>query len=306
MLFVPTMKILAEWFRAREFATMTGILMAMGGLGSLGAATPLALLSAWLGWRFSFVVVGLFTLLLAALVWFLVRDRPADMGWPSPAEGTGAKPVPIGLWEGMKQVLRYPPFWPLAVWFFFEMAIFFSFGGLWGGPYLMHVYGLTKAQAGQILSLLAVGMIFGSPWLGRLSNRTFRARKPVIVLCTSVTLGLTAALAFATDALPIWGLHLLCLGLGIFASSVVVVGFTTAKELFPVQIAGTSTGLVNLFPFAGGAVAQPFLGYLLERHGKVGGAFTVAGYRTAFFALFASAAVALLASLALKETMAKE
>ena len=50
-----------------------------------------------------------------------------------------------------------------------------------------------------------------------------------------------------------YGLYLICLGLGMFASAIVVIGFTTAKELFPVQIAGTATGLVNLFPFAGGA-----------------------------------------------------
>lgn len=41
-LFVCTLKILAEWFSIREFVTMTGILMAMGGVGSLSAATPLA------------------------------------------------------------------------------------------------------------------------------------------------------------------------------------------------------------------------------------------------------------------------
>ena len=38
MLFVPTMKILAEWFKADEFAFMTGILMAIGGLGSIAGA----------------------------------------------------------------------------------------------------------------------------------------------------------------------------------------------------------------------------------------------------------------------------
>ena len=47
------MKILAEWFHVREFAVMTGILMAIGGMGSLIAATPLAWLSAGIGWRFS-------------------------------------------------------------------------------------------------------------------------------------------------------------------------------------------------------------------------------------------------------------
>ena len=58
MLFVPTMKILSEWFTPVEFAPMTGILMAMGGIGSLSATTPLVLLSGAIGWRMSFVAVG--------------------------------------------------------------------------------------------------------------------------------------------------------------------------------------------------------------------------------------------------------
>jgi len=303
MLFVPTMKVLAEWFRVREFATMTGILMAMGGLGVLTAATPLAWLSTWIGWRLSFVVVGICTLLLGVLVWAFVRDRPADLGWPSPSEPSGPAPATIGLMQGMKKVLTYPRFWPVAVWFFFDCAVFFSFGGLWGGPYLMQVYGLSKAEAGHILSMIAVGMIVGSPLLSFLSNRVFKARKPMLVLSSLVVLFLTTLLAFYTDRLPLMGLYLITLGLGIFASAIVVIGFTTTKELFPVQMAGTSTGLVNLFPFAGGAVFQPILGFLLERHGRVEGAFTLTGYEEAFFALFLCAIIAFLATLFLKETL---
>jgi sugar phosphate permease len=304
MLFVPTMKTLAEWFRIREFATMTGILMAMGGIGTLTATTPLALLSTWIGWRLSFVVVGIITLVLAILVWLFVRDRPADFGWPSPSEPSGPTPPAVGLLEGMKRVITDPRFWPVAIWFFFDCAVFFSFGGLWGGPYLMQVYGFSKAQAGQILSMLAIGMIVGSPILSFLSNRVFQGRKPVLVLSSFVLLCLTALLAFYTDELPLAGLYLICLGLGIFSSAVVVIGFTTTKELFPVQIAGTSTGLVNIFPFAGGAVFQPLLGYLLESHGRVEGAFTLAGYEQAFLLLFFCSLIAFLASLCLQETLA--
>jgi sugar phosphate permease len=307
MLFVPTLKVLAEWFLAREFATMTGILMAMGGVGSLTAATPLALLSGWLGWRLSFVFVGVLTLVLAGLVWAFVRDRPADLGWPSPAEVQERKAAPprIGLWEGAKKVLGYPYFWPLALWFFFDFAFFFSFGGLWGGPYLMHVYRLGRAESGQILSMLAVGMIIGSPLLSYLSDRVFKGRKPVLVLCSAAVVVLVSLLAFQTDRLSVVGLYALCLALGIFSSAIVAIAFTTAKELFPVQIAGTSTGLVNLFPFAGGAVFQPVLGYILERHGKVGESFTLEGYEQAFFVLFLCAVCAFLSSLFLKETLAK-
>ncbi|UCG13519.1 MAG: MFS transporter [Deltaproteobacteria bacterium] len=306
MLFVPTMKVLAEWFRVREFATMTGILMAMGGLGSLSAAAPLAFLSTRIGWRLSFVAVGIFTLLMATLVWLFVRDRPGDLGWPSPTEPTGITPPAIGLLEGMKKVVTYPRFWPIAIWFFCDCAIFFSFGGLWGGPYLMQIYGLTKAQAGKILSMMAIGMIVGSPLVSFLSNRAFQGRKPVLILSSFITLCLTALLAFRTAGLTVPVLYLLCFALGIFSSAIVVVGFTTTKELFPVRMAGTSTGLVNLFPFAGGALFQPFLGHLLERRGRVEGAFTLAGYQHAFLALFVCGIIAFLACLFLKETLIQE
>jgi sugar phosphate permease len=306
MLFVPTMKVLAEWFRPKEFATMTAILMVMGGLGSLTAASPLAILSNRIGWRLSFVAVGFFTLLMAILVWLFVRDRPADLGWPSPAEPSGSSPAAIGLLEGIKRVLLYPRFWPIAIWFFFDCAIFFSFGGLWGGPYLMQIYGLSKAKAGQILSMIAIGMIVGSPFLSFLSDRIFRGRKPVLLLSSFIVLCLTALLAFYTARLSIPALYLLCLGLGVFSSAIVVIGFTTTKELFPVQIAGTSTGLVNLFPFAGGALFQPFLGYLLERPGKAGDAFSLIGYKQAFLALFLCGLLAFLACLFLKETLVKD
>jgi sugar phosphate permease len=306
MLFVPTLKILAEWFAAREFAVMTGILMALGGVGSLTAATPLAALSSWIGWRMSFVAVGIFTLALAVLVYLFVRNRPSELGWPSPAGHSQSAASPIGLLEGVHKVLAHKHFWPLAIWFFFECGVFFSFVGLWGGPYLAHVYGLDKSEAARILSMVAVGMIIGSPTLSWASNNLLRGRKPVIVLSSFVTLVITAFLAFQTDSISRVGLYLICLGLGVFSSAVVVIAFTANKELFPVQMAGTATGIVNLFPFAGGAVFQPVLGYVLEHYGRVEENFTLIGYRTAFLVLFASGIIALLSSLFVKETLKAE
>jgi sugar phosphate permease len=305
MLFVPTLKILAEWFHAREFAVMTGILMALGGVGSLSAATPLAALSAWIGWRLSFVAVGFFTLALAIFVYFFVRNKPADMGWDSPADQPRLGAAPISLMEGVRKVLTCRAFWPVACWFFFEFAVFFSFGGLWGGPFLAHVYGLEKAQAARILSMMAIGMIFGSPCLSYISNNVFRGRKPVLILCSLVTLVLAGLLAFYTATIPLVGLYLLCLGLGIFSSAVVVIAFTVNKELFPVQMAGTATGIVNLFPFAGGAIFQPILGSVLEHFGREGDKFTLMGYQRAFLILFICAAIAAVSSFLVKETMEK-
>jgi sugar phosphate permease len=307
MLFVPTLKILAEWFRIHEFAFMTGILMAMGGVGALTAATPLVWLSNWIGWRNSFLMVGAFTLILAAAVWIIVRNRPADMGWLVPGESVKVSPQPdIGLLQSVKQVLACRDFWPLAAWFFFNFGLFFSFGGLWGGPYLMHVYGMSKAESGRILSMLAVGLVVGGPFLSWLSDRAFKRRKPVLVLSATCVAALSGLLAFSTANIPVWGLYTLFFLLAMFGNGIVAVTFTMNKELFPVRIAGTATGLVNLFCFAGGAAFQPILGYILEQYEKNGNVFSVAAYQAALLVLFACSLIALGSAVMARETLHKK
>ena len=304
MLFVPTLKVLAEWFRVKEFAMMTGILMAMGGIGSYSAATPLAYISNWIGWRQSFILVGIFTLILGILVWAFVRDRPADKGWPSLYEHSETTQESIPLIPGVKMVIAQPHFWPLSCWFFFTFAIFFSFIGLWGGPYLMQIYGLSKAQAGHILSMAAFGMIAGSPLLSYLSNNLFKARKPVLILTSVLTCITTGTLYFFIQSIPVFLLYLICLGIGIFVGAAAAIGFITNKELFPVAIAGTATGLVNFFPFLGGAVFQVILGTVLDSQGlTASGGFTLAGFRSCFLVLFWCGMVALISSFFLNETM---
>src|SRR5512136_1739841 len=45
MVYIPLMKILAAWYRKNEFASLSGILLAVGNIGALSAAGPLALIS---------------------------------------------------------------------------------------------------------------------------------------------------------------------------------------------------------------------------------------------------------------------
>ena len=103
--------------------------------------------------------------------------------------------------------------------------------------------------------------------------------------------------------LPRPALYAVFFMLSVFASAIVIVGFTTTKELFPVSIAGTSVGAVNLFPFLGGAVYMPLLGRLLDRFPAAESAgYTTEGYTLLLLVLFISALGALICSLMMKET----
>ena len=306
MLFVPSLKVLAEWFRRKEYALAVGILMAVGGVGVLSAATPLAFLNEWFGWRRAFLFVSILTLAVAILVWAFVRNRPEDKGFPSLAKIDGAvhQPVKIGLWEGMKQVISSRYFWPGAIWFFFQGTIFFGFGGMWAGPFLMHVYNLDAIQAGNILNMFALAMILCSPILTWLSNDVFRSRKKILIGNTALLVLTVFVLAAFPSDLNIPLLYVTFFFIGVCSSAIVSVTFTSIKELFPKEIAGTSTGTVNIFPFTGGALAQPFFGYLLERMGKDDDKFfKLEAYRVVFIAMLFAAIVAFVATLFMKETI---
>jgi sugar phosphate permease len=301
MVFIPTMKVLSQWFKAGEFAVMAGILNAVGGLGVLAGTWLLGLLATFVGWRVSFQVIGAVTVVLMALAWLVVRDRPAD----SPNSPV-AQPDAIGLLAGARRVVATRHFWPVAVWFFFDCGIFFGFGGLWGGPYLMHVYGMSKGQTGAVLSMIAWGMIVGSPLLGMLSER-LRSRKRVFILASTV-LSLLLLLAVALPAsLPHWTLFAWFFLFSVFSSAIVIMGFTTTKELFPIAMAGTCVGMVNLFPFFGGAVFMWLLGRILDGYPHaLSTGYSLAGYRVVLLVLLIASALALMCTLAMKETYARQ
>ena len=312
MVFIPTMKIISRWFHANEFALMAGLLNAIGGAGALGATWVLALMTGLFGWRVSFELIGAATFALLLLVWIVVRDRPEDKGWPPLSElaDKQGKTAPamekIPLWDGFRRVVSEKYFWPLAVWYFFDCGIFFGFGALWSGPYLMHVYGLTRAEAGAVLSMIAWGMIGGSPFLGFLSDKVLKSRKKVIVCCSLALALELLLLRIFPSGLSHFTLFVVFLLFALFASSVVVIGFTTTKELFPVEIAGTSVGLVNLFPFLGGAVFMPALGKILDMYPKTpAGAYSLEAYTSILMVLLGSSIVCVLCTFFMKETFPK-
>ena len=309
MVFIPTMKILSRWFHPHEFAFMTGILNAIGGIGVLAATWLLALMTLFFGWRISFELIGCCTFIIVVLVWFIVSDRPEDKGWPSIGElgrekGNVPGPVKqIPLLQGVRRVISEKYFWPVAIWFFFDCGIFFGFGALWGGPYLMDVYGMTRAQAGTVLSMIAWGMIIGSPPLGFISDKLMKSRKKPFILCNLVLVIELAFLSIYPAGLPRIALYIFFFVFSICASAVVIFGFTLIKELFPVEIAGTSTGMVNLFPFLGGAIFMPLLGRVLDAYPKSdAGGYSIEAYSMLILILLGSSVLSLICTFLTKET----
>lgn len=302
--FVSSLKALADWFSGREYARISGLLMAMGGLGWLSAATPLAFLTERLGWRSAFAMVGLITAVLAVLTWFLVIDKPGQRD----GQGACREHQEMRSREGqfvsaLSSVLGQRYFWATAVWLFFAQATLFSFFGLWAGPYLMDTYALSKPAAGNILSMIAVGMVVGGPFLGYLSDGVLESRKKVLVGASAVNVLVWCVMIVFVDTFSLPVLYGVFFLMGITTSSIVVIVFTTVKELFPLEIAGTAIGTANLFGFLGGIIFQPLIGYILDLAGKVHGAYPPYAYCWTFWVFLGMNLISFVSAFFSKETM---
>jgi len=305
MVYIPIMKILATWYRKNEFASLSGILLAVGNIGALSAAGPLALMSGALGWQQVFLALGVITVVLAVAAWMITRDRPVDMGLPSiqeiESDETG-EPIPpakevekIPMTQALKMTFGSGmKFWPLAVWFFFMYGSIMVYQGLWAGPYYADVLGWDKATYGMVLTFIGIGMIIGCPLAGILSDKVLKSRRKVLIIGTVAYTIIWAAIWMSTGRLDsVIGQSALNFMFGFFGGFFVV-SYAQIKELFPISIVGTTTAALNIFPFAGGAILQQVTGLMLVER-------TAAGYETIWLFMLVCMIIATVAGFLSKE-----
>jgi len=274
LIYINIVKIHAEWFRVREFATMTGLTVVAGSFGFLLATTPLAVVVDMYGWRISFLVIAIYSLVMAVSCWVLVRDRPADVGLPSIAEveiqeGALVKNFPrsdsCSVGENLKAVIRNPYTW----WPFFASVtiygVYMSFMGLWGIPYFMQVYGMSKIAAANHILLVVMGTMIGGPLIGILSDRLGLRRGPNLWVSVGFLMVWLLLTVWNAGKPPMWALYPICFGIGLGMSGVNL-NVACGKEVNPPHMTGIVAGIVNSGSFVGAALMQPAFGWVLDRN----------------------------------------
>jgi len=76
--FAGMLKLAGHWFAPRQFALASGMALFFGMIGAVFAGLPLRLVVDLAGWRPVMLAVALLTLAVALVIWFMVRDDPAE------------------------------------------------------------------------------------------------------------------------------------------------------------------------------------------------------------------------------------
>jgi len=164
-----------RWF-VKHRGLVTGVLTAGGAAGNLIFLPVLATLTENHGWRTAGLTVAGAALLVVPLVWWRLRDHPADFGI-GPYGGEFAEPRPIApagaariALRALGEAARTRPFWLLAGGFAICGA---TTNGLVGTHFIpaAHDHGMAETTAAGLLALVGVFDIVGTIASGWLTDR---------------------------------------------------------------------------------------------------------------------------------------
>jgi sugar phosphate permease len=261
VILLPSLVVLARWFRTREYATIQGGYLLLAALGSLVATVPLAVAAERWSWRAPMLADAAITLLGAGLSWWVIRNDPGELGLPPiaaidpDAEAIAPGDDRLSLRAGFRLWRTVPTLWVTSLILFASWGALQAFQGLWAGPVLRQVRGFSTTEVGQSLFMFTLGVGLGPVLFGWLSDRVVRARRP-FVIAGLIGQTLLWLLVVATIAwLPTLLLDLAFFGIAGLSGGVLVAQ-VMVKESSPPGTFGTIFGIINGAPFYGTAALQ--------------------------------------------------
>lgn len=188
------------------------------------------------------------TFLVAVLFLLVVQDRPAlPAVTERVSEGGGISTSGL---ESIRRLIQMKDFWIISFGTFSRYGVFAAVQALWAGPYLMKALQISPIQTGNLLFLMSIGLIVGSPTFGYLSDVILYSRKSPILLGFLGKVVILVVLAQLRPGVSMVLLMVLFFGFGFFTSAGSIM-YAHIKERTPIEMAGAAMTGINFFTMVG-------------------------------------------------------
>ncbi|MGW5096056.1 MFS transporter [Streptomyces nodosus] len=262
MTFISVLRLGTRWFPARRGPLIAQLAGLVGMAGNLVSTLVLARLLHGVGWTAAFGGSALAGAVAFVLLLLFLKDHP---------EGHEPQPFPH---HGPAFVRRQiqaswrEPGTRLGMWVHFTTqfpAMVFLL--LWGLPFLVQAQGLSRATAGELLTLVVLSNMVVGLVYGQIIARQHAARLPLALGTAGATAVLWAVtLLFPGPHAPMWLLIVLCTVLGACGPASMI-GFDFARPANPPERQGTASGITNMGGFIASMVTLLAIGVLLDATG---------------------------------------
>ncbi|MEU3858245.1 MFS transporter [Streptomyces sp. NPDC028722] len=273
MTFISVLRLGTRWFPARRGPLVAQLAGLVGMAGNLVSTLVLARLLHGVGWTRAFAGSALAGVVVLVLTLLFLKDHPEGHE-PEPSPHQGSVYVRRQITAAWRE-----PGTRLGLWVHFTTqfpAMVFLL--LWGLPFLVQAQGLSRATAGELLTLVVLSnMVIGLVY-GQIVARHHAARLPLALGTVSATALLWAGtLAYPGEHAPMWLLVMLCAVLGACGPASML-GFDFARPANPPERQGTASGITNMGGFIASMTTLFAIGVLLDATGD--------DYTVAFSAVF--------------------
>jgi predicted MFS family arabinose efflux permease len=235
-----------------RFATLSSLLVGLGNVGNLVAATPLAWACQTFGWRPSMAAVGLAMGLALLLVWARLPDPPR-------AERTGGGKA--GAIADLMTILKTRALWLVFPLHLVGYAAVATERGLWVGPFLERVHGMEAIARGNVIFLMSLGMALGALACAP-AARFFGEPKRPGAIGNLVTAALFIALALVPGLGPVAAGALL-VGIGFFGLTYSLL-LSHGRLFVPDHLLGRGVTLLNFLAIGGAGLMQALTGQVMK------------------------------------------
>jgi len=266
-------KIVRGWFGLGRLGLVGGLFGSCFLVGNIAAWSILGYVTASQGWRSAFLTPIIPLLLLAALFYLGVKDRPRDCTTEDTRCKEKDKPSKSlsNVVDGLRRIMLSKRIIMIATAYTLLQFVRSGFT-LWAPSYVLENYGLSLDTAGYGASAIPLGGILGSVAAGWLSERLKSlgrgfGRTPSMILMTVCLSMVMAALYNVTGYGLQAGVVLLFLGgltlYGPHTLMATVVPMDLEEEYGSAGVAGFIDGVGYL----GLTFADPFIGWIVDTHG---------------------------------------
>lgn len=263
---------LSNWFSNKERGRFYGIWSTGHAIGEGLTFIVSATLVSFFGWQAGFWGPGVFGILVAMGIYYMLQDRPETLGLPSIAKWKNDFPSKEGIADeessstkkDQLKIFKNPAIWVLglssALMYVTRYAI-----NSWGFLYLEEAKGYSLLEAGGLLGLNTFAGLAGCVAYGFISDKLFSAKRPPVTLIFGIIEVISLGVIFLmpdgnptiiTIAFIVYGFTLS----GLLAA----LGGLFAIDIAPRRAAGAVMGFIGIFSYIGAGVQDQVSGILIE------------------------------------------
>ncbi|MES2029724.1 MAG: MFS transporter [Pseudomonadota bacterium] len=254
MLMCP-MTLAAKRLTPTQFGLWSGIILSFGNAGLLLSASPLAYVVEHWGWRAGFWIAAAAAIVVAMLIAVMVPAARSE-GQPRALLGEMVSVLQLGVSRAVRGIVI------LA---FVSLAVQLVLRGLWAGPWLMNIKGLSRIEAGNVLALFTVALVI-APALSGLLDRKLGHRRALLFTVNLCAAALLLVMALGAPGYPLATLFgLPVMPVAVDTCLLVVIGLLVAmqplvyamiRQVVAAENIGKALSAANLSFFLGTAVMQ--------------------------------------------------